>query len=61
MKECLILSEVQTAVSQYKKTRSLQEQEKVIITKALMMPSQEKDAYHFLSRPSQVIMVRLRT
>ena len=31
------------------------------ITKAIMMPSQEKDAYHLISRPEQVIMVRLRT
>ena len=36
-------------------------QEKVTITKALMIPSQEKGAYHILSRPEQVIMVRLRT
>ena len=35
-------------------------QEKAISTKALMMPSQEKDAYHLLSRPEQVIMVILR-
>ena len=31
-----------------------------IITKALMMPSQKKDANHFLSRPAQVILVRTR-
>ena len=36
-------------------------QEKVTITKALMIPSQENDGYHLLSRPEQVIMVRLRT
>ena len=36
-------------------------QENAIITKALMMPSQAKDACHLLSRPEQVIMVRLRT
>ena len=33
-------------------------QEKAIITKALMMLSQEKDVYHLLSRPEQVIVVR---
>ena len=32
--------------------------EKAIITKALMMLSQEKDVYHPLSRPEQVIVVR---
>jgi len=32
-----------------------------IITKALMMQSQEKDAYHLLSRPEQMIIVGLRT
>ena len=36
-------------------------QENAIITKARMMPSQAKDACHLLSRPEQVIMVRLRT
>ena len=36
-------------------------QEKAIITKALMMPSQENDAYHLLSRQERVILVRLRT
>ena len=36
-------------------------QEKATITKALMMPGHGKDAYHLLSRPYQVIMVRLRT
>ena len=36
-------------------------QEKATITKALMMPSQEKGAYNLLSRPEQVIMVTLRT
>ena len=36
-------------------------QEKVTITKAFMMPSQEKGANHLLSRPEHVITVRLRT
>jgi len=35
--------------------------ENAIITKAFMVTSQEKDAYHLLSRPELVIMVRLRT
>ena len=35
--------------------------EKATITKAIMMPSQEKDAYHLLSMSEQVVMVRLRT
>jgi len=35
--------------------------ENPIITKALMMRSQEKDSYHLLNRPEQVMMVRLRT
>ena len=34
---------------------------KATITKAIMMPSQEKDAYHLLSRSEQVILARLRT
>ena len=36
-------------------------QEKVTIIKTLMRPRQEKDAFHQLSRPEQVIMVRLRS
>ena len=36
-------------------------QEKTIITKALIMPSQEKHAYNLLSIPEQVMMMRLRT
>ena len=36
-------------------------QGKATITKALIMPSQEKDAYHLLSKPEQVIMMRQRT
>ena len=36
-------------------------QEKTTVTKALMIPSQEKGSYHLLSRPDQVIIVRLRT
>ena len=36
-------------------------QEKATITKALMMPSQEKGTYNLLSRPEQVILVTLRT
>jgi len=35
--------------------------ENPIITKALMMRRQEKDSYHLLNRPEQVMMVRLRT
>ena len=35
--------------------------EKATITKALMIPNQEKGAYHLLSRPEHVIMVKLRT
>ena len=34
---------------------------KATITKAIMMPSQEKDAYHLLSISEQVIMISLRT
>ena len=36
-------------------------QEKATITKAIMMPSQEKDAYNLFSRSEQVMMVRLKT
>jgi len=36
-------------------------QENTTITKVLMILSQEKCAYHLLSRPEQVIMVRLST
>jgi len=35
--------------------------EKVAIIKTLMRPRQEKDAYHQLSRPEQVVIVRLRS
>ena len=35
--------------------------ENAILTKALMMPSQEKNDYPFPSRPEQVRMVRMRT
>ena len=34
---------------------------KATIVKALMKPSQEKDVYHVLSRPDQLIMMRLWT
>ena len=40
---------------------NLSYQEKATITKALMIPSQEKGADRLLSRPEQVIMTRLRT
>ena len=40
---------------------SVSYREKVTIIKTLMRPRQEKDAYHLLSRPEQVIMVRLRS
>jgi len=36
-------------------------QEEAAITKACMMPSQEKDAYNPFSRSEQVMMVRLNT
>ena len=39
---------------------SVSYQEKITIIKTLMRPRQGKDAYHVLSRPEQVMMVRLR-
>ena len=36
-------------------------QENAILTKALMMSRQEKDAYHRFTRPDHLILVRLRT
>ena len=40
---------------------SIHYQEKTTIIKTAMKPRQEKDAYHLLDRPGQVVLARLRS
>ena len=40
---------------------SIHNQEKITIIKTALKPRKEKDAYHLLDRPGQVVLARLRS